>query len=284
MTTFRLQITSLGRSASRRAMAAATDRPGERIRDEHSRMVQSESRRREVVHIEVVVPAKQHGVAVDWARDRSRLWKVAEQAESRRAARVAREFQVTLPAQLSGVQRLSLARAFSRELANRYGIAVDLAIHEPSRRSDPPSRDSDPRNFHAHLLATTREVTPAGMGARAALEMHPRDRLRLGLPSLSHEFTAIRARWATLTNQALRAASIEARRSGPRSLEEIRRDAARTWLQMRHGVAGSANELETSAVHEPAGERHEGRGEERHEDRQPGPRQRDRGIDDDYVP
>jgi ATP-dependent exoDNAse (exonuclease V) alpha subunit len=124
--------------------------------------------------------------------------------ESRKDARVAREFQVTLPAELSAPQRLSLARTFSQELADRYNIAVDLAVHDPRP-------NGDPRNFHAHLLATTREVTPTGLGAKAGLDMRGSERSRRGLPTGSQQFIAVRERWATLTNEALRDAHIDAR-------------------------------------------------------------------------
>ncbi len=49
--------------------------------------------------------------------------------------------------------------------------------------------------------------------------MQTRERVRLGLPNLSQEFTAIRERWATLTNEVLKEANIEAR-VDHRSLEE----------------------------------------------------------------
>ncbi|TLY79398.1 MAG: hypothetical protein E6K49_03860, partial [Gammaproteobacteria bacterium] len=119
-------------------------------------------------------------------------------------ARVAREYQVALPPELTPPQRLELARTFSRELADRYNVAVDLAVHDPRP-------GGDPRNFHAHLLTTTREVTPAGLGAKTGLDMGSGERFRRELPSSRDEFLALRERWATLTNSALREANIEAR-------------------------------------------------------------------------
>jgi MobA/MobL family len=70
---------------------------------------------------------------------------------------------------------------------------------------------SVPRNFHAHLLATTREVTPAGLGAKAGLDMAPRERRQRELPDHRQEYINVRERWALLTNEALRAANLEAR-------------------------------------------------------------------------
>jgi ATP-dependent exoDNAse (exonuclease V) alpha subunit len=141
-----------------------------------------------------------------WARDRASLWNTAESAETRKNARVAREYLVALPVELSPPQRLGLVRGFSRELTDRYGFAIDIAIHAPR---DFPG--SDPRNFHAHLLATTRDVTPGGLGAKTTLEMRDGNRLKLGLKPAVHELLYVRERWAAVTNEALLEANIAAR-------------------------------------------------------------------------
>ena len=117
---------------------------------------------------------------------------------------MAREYLVALPPELSPDQRVVLARAFSREIADRYNVAVDLAIHAPRP-------EGDPRNFHAHLLATTREVTPEGLGPQTGLDMTGEARSERGLPPSRQEFRTLRARWAELTNEALQDANIEAR-------------------------------------------------------------------------
>ena len=204
MAVFRMQISSVARAAGRRATSAAAYRSGERIRDERTGELCNYSRRRDVLHTEIFLPSQFDGAPVAWARNRERLWNTAEHAEKRHNARVAREYQVLLPAELDAVSRVALARTFAREIAERYKVAVDLAVHEP--RSD-----GDPRNFHAHLLTTTREVTPAGLGAKAGLDMHLLERRRRGLPDHRQEFVNVRERWATLTNQVLREANIDAR-------------------------------------------------------------------------
>jgi ATP-dependent exoDNAse (exonuclease V) alpha subunit len=150
---YRLEIGSLARSAGRRATAAAAYRSGERIRDAQSGELFNYSRRQDVVHKEIFLPAHLQDSNLEWAKDRTKLWNSAEQAEKRRDSRVAREYQVALPPELGPTERVALARRFSRELSDRYNVAVDLAVHDPRP-------GSDPRNFHAHLLTTTREVTP----------------------------------------------------------------------------------------------------------------------------
>ncbi|HEY2037941.1 MAG TPA: MobQ family relaxase [Steroidobacteraceae bacterium] len=206
MATFHLQINPVTRSTGRTATAAAAYRAGERIRDERTGALYNHTRREDVLHKEILLPAKldRPDAGMDWARDRSTLWNAAETAEQRSDSRVAREYQVALPAELSAEQRVTLARAFSREIADRYNVAVDLAIHAPRP-------EGDPRNFHAHLLATTREVGPQGLGPKTGLDIGTTARTELGLAPSRQEFQNLRARWAELANLALREANVEAR-------------------------------------------------------------------------
>jgi ATP-dependent exoDNAse (exonuclease V) alpha subunit len=202
--TFYLRIDSVARGVGRRATAAAAYRAGERIRDERTGDLHNYTRRRDVIHTEIFLPGQLASPPIAWARNRERLWNTAEHAEKRHNARVAREYQVTLPVELDPGRRLALARAFAQEIAERYKVAVDLAVHEPRP-------EGDPRNFHAHLLTTTREVTPAGLGAKAGLDMTPLERRRRELPDHRQEYVNVRERWANLTNEALRAAHVAAR-------------------------------------------------------------------------
>jgi hypothetical protein len=204
MAIFHMAIRPVKRSAGQQATGAAAYRAGEKIRDERTGDVHNHSRRKDVRHTEIFLPSKLDASNATWARDRARLWNTAEAAEKQRNSRVAREYQVALPPELTPEQRLALARSFSRELADRYGVAVDLAIHDPK-----PGRES--QNFHAHMLTTTREVTPTGLGAKAGLDMHNVARAQRGLSSHSEEYSTLRERWATLTNQALSEANIDAR-------------------------------------------------------------------------
>jgi hypothetical protein len=204
MAIFRMEISSVARSAGRRATSAAAYRSGERIRDERTGELFNHTRRRDVLYTEILLPSQFEGEPVAWARNRQRLWNTAEHAEKRHNSRVAREYQVILPAELDAMRRVALARTFAGEIAERYKVAVDLAVHEPPA-------GGDPRNFHAHLLTTTREVTPAGLGAKAGIDMDSRERRRRGLPDHRQEYLTLRERWATLTNAVLLEANIDAR-------------------------------------------------------------------------
>lgn len=204
MAFFYMHISSVSRGAGRRATAAAAYRSGERIRDERTGTLHNYAQRQDVLHTEIFLPEQFAGLEMSWARNRERLWNTAEHAEKRHNARVAREFQVTLPVELTAIERVALARTFAREVAERYRVAVDLAVHAPRA-------EGDPRNFHAHLLVTTREVSPAGLGGKAGLDIPWSDRIKRQLPDIRQEFVNVRERWAIVTNEALARANVAAR-------------------------------------------------------------------------
>ncbi len=206
MAIYFLSMKTFGRSGGSSAVGAAAYRSGERIRDERTGRTYDHSARQDVLHKEIVLPTEFAEQEMHWARDRAALWNAAENAEGRKNARIAREYLVALPVELSPRQRLSLVRGFSQELTDRYGFAVDFAIHAPR---DFPG--SDPRNFHAHLLTTTREVTLQGLGAKTNLDRNNDDRVKLGMKSVVHELLHVRERWAVVTNEALREAHISTR-------------------------------------------------------------------------
>lgn len=196
-----LQVIPISRSAGRTATGAAAYRAGERLRDERTGELYNYSRRRDVLYKEIVLPSGVAGSAPAWSLDRGQLWNEAERAETRRNARVAREFLLSIPHELTPDQRIALTGALSREIAERYGVVVDSALHAPRA-------GGDPRNFHAHLLATTREITAAGLGGKTGLDLGIHQRHERGLVNSIEEFRALRARTAELVNEALQAAHL----------------------------------------------------------------------------
>jgi len=205
MPVYFLRAKHISRGKGARVTRAAAYRAGERIRDERTREVYDFSQRRDVAYKEVVLPADLAGRAdMAWTQDRSTLWNAAEYSGLRWNSRLAREWLVLLPPELTPAERTVLVRNFASELAGKYRCAVDLCVHEPR-----PGADS--RNHHAHLLMTTRTVTPEGLGARTALELSGRERHQAGLGPTRDEFLLLRERWADLTNEALRQAGLAAR-------------------------------------------------------------------------
>lgn len=149
--------------------------------------------------------------APDWARDPSKLWALTEQNEIRKNARVGREIVMALPHELGAEARRALACEIGQLLVDRYGVAVQVAIHAPDR-------GGDSRNFHAHLLFTPRQVGPEGFGKHAAKVLDD-------FPGGAAEIKVLRAAIADRTNEALKCAGLVSRVDA-RRLEEQKLDAA----------------------------------------------------------
>jgi hypothetical protein len=205
MATYFLRARHISRGKGARATRAAAYRAGERIHDERTSEVYDYSDRNDVVHKEVVLPSDLAGRDdMAWTQNRETLWNAMEHAGLRRNSRLAREWLVLLPQELTPDQRSRLVRTFATELSNKYRCAVDCTIHQPR-----PGADS--RNNHAHLMATTREVSPDGIGARTTLELGGRERHLRGLGPTRDEYLGIRERWAEITNEALQQAGLTIR-------------------------------------------------------------------------
>jgi len=211
MAIYHCQVKPVSRGRGQSSTAGAAYRSCSKIHDERTGEIHDYTRKRGLEHSEIVLSKEAAKQDVQWARDRHQLWNAAEAAELRKDGRPAREYEVALPHELNKSQRIELARAFAQDLANRHQCAVDVAIHKPHRHGDE-------RNFHAHLYATTRQVTPTGLGEKTYIERSDTDRAKLGLPPGKEEITTIRERWAEAANKALEAANSK-ERVDHRSLE-----------------------------------------------------------------
>lgn len=187
MAIYHLSVKTVSRSAGRSATAAAAYRAGVSITDGRTGEIHDYTRKGGVQSATLVIP----GDAPEWARDRGALWNAAEQAEKRKNSTVAREFEIALPSELSPAERQRLAVDFARELVERHGCAADVAIHAPGK-------EGDNRNHHAHILLTTRRLTPQGMGEKT----RELDDQKTGKELV----TQWRERFATLQNERLREA------------------------------------------------------------------------------
>ncbi len=184
MAIYHLSVKAISRSAGRSATAAAAYRAGCQITDARTGEVHDFTRKKGVESTDIVLPDS----APEWATDRARLWNAAELAEKRKDACVAREYEVALPAELSHGERRRLVLDFAREMANAEGCAVDVAMHAPGR-------DGDNRNFHAHIMRTTRKIGADGLTEKLDTEKAGRSR--------RNDLDAVRQRWAELVNERL---------------------------------------------------------------------------------
>jgi Ti-type conjugative transfer relaxase TraA len=201
MALYHLSMKPISRASGRSSVAAAAYRAAERLENERDGIVHDFSRRSGVEHAEIVLPA---GADAEWAKKRSALWNAAEASEKRKDARVAREIEVSLPHELTGEQRLALTRELAQGLADRYGVAVDFAIHSPHGHTDI-------RNHHAHIMMTTRKVGPDDLGEKSDLELENKKLQALGLPTSHEQLRDVRIGWEQRTNEHLARAGLDIR-------------------------------------------------------------------------
>ncbi len=102
--------------------------------------------------------------------DPQELWNYAEKVEKRKDSQVGLEMLLALPDDklISDEQRTEMAHAFAKKyfVAKGYGVQVD--VHRPSQRKSYVEVDGDKekneKNFHAHILITTRHFNEDGTG------------------------------------------------------------------------------------------------------------------------
>jgi Ti-type conjugative transfer relaxase TraA len=196
MAIYSLQVKIISRSAGRSVVAAAAYRAAENIGDDRLGVVWDFTSKQGVLHSEIMMPDG----APEWVQDRAELWNAAERAEDKstrwQTAATGRDIILALPYELSHEQRLNAVREFAGALIERYGVAIDFAIHAPDRHGDQ-------RNYHAHLLMTTRRIGPDGFGIKTReLDDYTRG---------PREIEAIRKTWERIGNRALRQAGIDER-------------------------------------------------------------------------
>ncbi|WP_284390423.1 MobQ family relaxase [Devosia yakushimensis] len=143
----------MSRGSGRSVTAAAAYRAGGRIADEHTNQIFDYARRKGVVHTEIMAP---QGSPL-WMLDREKLWNAVERAERRKDAQLCREVQLALPHELDRDSQLTLVRTFVSEEFVSVGMIADIAVHVSHKKGDP-------RNDHAHVMLTLRELTGEGFG------------------------------------------------------------------------------------------------------------------------
>lgn len=188
MAVYRLEAKVISRAKGRSATASAAYRSGGMIEDERTGQIFDYSQKRGVLHAEILTPDN----TPEWMLDRAQLWNAVERIEKRRDAQLARDFILSLPHELTHEQRVELMRDYLRTEFVARGMIADFAIHAPDRQSDP-------RNHHAHVMVTMRELTTQGFG------------LKVRGWNATAQLEEWRERWAEVTNQHLERHGHEAR-------------------------------------------------------------------------
>lgn len=190
---------SIGRSSGRSATAAAAYRTADQVIDERTGLVHDYQRKGGVEHVSMHGPKGMPNMTT------AELWNLAEAAEKKKNSQVARELLVALPHELSPAERIALAEQIAQQLADRYGVAAQVAVHAPGT-------GGDQRNHHAHIMFTTRRMGADGQLGEKTRELDVK-------PSSSREVKWMRDMYEAETNAALAAAG-RPERIDMRSLED----------------------------------------------------------------
>ncbi len=191
MASYHLSVKTVSRATGRSGPGAAAYRTASLIQCERDGTTHDYRRRAGVEASFIVAPP-----GATWAQDRAALWNAVEAAEKRKDAKVAREYELALPHELAPEDRRALAEGFAREVVARFGVVADVAIHAPHRHGDE-------RNWHAHVLTTTRVAGAEGLGAKT----RELDVVQTSGPAVE----ALRELWAVQVNHALERIQCEAR-------------------------------------------------------------------------
>ncbi|HGK4319333.1 TPA: MobQ family relaxase [Klebsiella pneumoniae] len=155
MALYRLEMQNVSRSDGVSSVAKAAYRHRSVMVDHRTGEIHGEksANRDDLVYAEILAPKDTPDFLTKSSND---LWNFVEKTEKRKDARTAKEFKITLPTELSNEQNIALMKDF---LLNHFvdkGIICDFVLHN----------DKDNKNPHAHVMITTREITPNGFGKK----------------------------------------------------------------------------------------------------------------------
>ena len=147
MAIYHLEAKVVSRGAGRSAVAASAYLSCSRLYNDYDGIQHDYTKKQGLVWQKVFLPeyAQQ-----EW-QDREKLWNAVEEVETAKDSRLAREFVVALPIELSREEQVELLQEFIREQFVADGMCTDAAIH-----------DTDGRNPHAHILLTVRPLDEQG--------------------------------------------------------------------------------------------------------------------------
>lgn len=234
---------SISRGKGQSAVASASYRAGVELQDERYGKKHDYSKRHGVMSADIILPSLLKGAGV--TIERNELWNKAEKAENRKDARVGREWLINLPYELDEQERKELAHTFSQELADRYGVIADCAIHQPTQKEI--ERGADARNFHAHIMLTTRQAelnenNEIVLTKKSTAELSDKKRRELGLERMSEEIKEVRKLWESVANKKLAEHNlnlIDSRSYKARGLDiipQIKMGVDATHLERRTGI------------------------------------------------
>lgn len=195
MSIYHQSVKVISRKAGRSATAAIAYRTASKITCLFTGQVFDYSKKKGVVYDEIFLPEG----AGAWASDREILWNCAELAEKRKDATTAKEIVLALPSELNLKQQKELLSKYCKEIAKKDNCAIDAVIHEPNVQGDD-------RNFHAHLMKTTRTPEAEGFSVQKIASERNQD-----FANRQSHLKNQRKLWETFCNAALKEAGCSER-------------------------------------------------------------------------
>lgn len=153
MAIYHFSVKTISRSAGRSVVAAAAYRSGQKLNCERYGLEQDYTKKTGVEFTNIYAPENTKSELLD----RQNLWNAVEKSERRKDALLAREFEIAFPSELNAEQRQTLLDELCQSIVKKHGVVVDAAIHAPHTGSG-----SDERNYHAHVMFTTRAINKNG--------------------------------------------------------------------------------------------------------------------------
>lgn len=155
MAIYHLSGSIISRSQGRSAIASAAYRSGEKLLDVREGTTYDYTKKQDVVYSEIFLP--EH--APESFKNREVLWNSVEQNEKRKDAQLAREFNISLPRELTIEQNKALVTEFITQEFVRKGMIADVCFHNDLMKDGT-------RQPHAHVMLTLREVNEEGFGKK----------------------------------------------------------------------------------------------------------------------
>lgn len=147
MAIYHLEAKIISRGTGRSAVAASAYMSCSKLYNNYDGIEHDYTRKHGLVHQEILLPAN---APPEWA-DREKLWNAVEEAEKTKDSRLAREFVVALPIELSKDAWIDLLRSYISKNFVSDGMCADFAVH-----------DTDGHNPHAHIILTVRPLDENG--------------------------------------------------------------------------------------------------------------------------
>lgn len=147
MAIYHLEAKVISRGVGRSAVAASAYMSCSRIYNDYDGIQHDYTRKQGLVYEQVLLPSQ---APPEW-KGRSVLWNAVEETEKTKDSRLAREFVVALPTELSKEENISLLTEYVQENFVNDGMCADFCIH-----------DTDGHNPHAHIMLTVRPLDENG--------------------------------------------------------------------------------------------------------------------------